>query len=143
METCLNQTRHEWPDESLREYFQFRDHLYTLAGVLMYKERVVIPLTLRDDCIQTLYSAHQGTFMMTARAESSVFWPGITKAIANARAGCSYCNRMAPSQPSAPTMPRLEPAYPFQCIWADYFQYKGSTYLVVVDRYSNWPIVEW
>ena len=39
-------------------------------------------------------------------------------------------------------MPRLEPAYPFQCICVDYFQYKGSTYLVVVDRYSNWPIVE-
>ena len=49
---------------------------------------------------------------------------------------------MAPSQPSAPPMPRLEPAYPFQCICADYFQYKGTNYLVVVDRYSNWPVVE-
>ncbi len=85
----MPQTRHEWP-ESLREYFPFRDHLYTLDGVLMYKERVVIPLTLRDNCIQALHSAHQGTSMMTARAESSVFWPGITKAISNARAGCSY-----------------------------------------------------
>ena len=34
------------------------------------------------------------------------------------------------------------PAYPFQCICADYFHYKGVNYLVAVDRYSNWPIVE-
>ena len=127
---------------TLREYYQFRDHLYTLDGVIMYKERVVIPPTLRDDCIQALHSAHQGASMMTARAESSVFWPGNTKAITNTTAGCSYCNRMAPSQSSAPPMPRLEPAYPFQCMCVDYFQYKGSNYLVVVDRYSIWPIVE-
>ena len=34
------------------------------------------------------------------------------------------------------------PAYPFQCICADYFHYQGFNYLVIVDRYSNWPIVE-
>ncbi|GFO46499.1 F-box protein skp2b-like [Plakobranchus ocellatus] len=49
---------------------------------------------------------------------------------------------MAPSQPSAPPTPPISPAYPFQCIVADYFHYRGHTYLVAVDRYSNWPIVE-
>ena len=32
--------------------------------------------------------------------------------------------------------------YPFQCVCSDFFQYEGINYLVVVDRYSNWPIVE-
>ena len=27
-------------------------------------------------------------------------------------------------------------------VCADYFYYKGVNYLVVVDRYSNWPIIE-
>ena len=49
---------------------------------------------------------------------------------------------MAPSQPSAPPAPLIAPVYPFQCICADYFTYKGINYLVIVDRYSNWPIVE-
>ena len=31
----------------------------------------------------------------------------------------------------------MPPAYPFQCICADFFHY-----LIVVDRYSNWPIIE-
>ena len=39
------------------------------------------------------------------------------------------------------TAPPL-PGYPFQCICADYFHYEDQTYLVIVDRYSNWPIVE-
>ncbi|GFN83679.1 transposon tf2-11 polyprotein [Plakobranchus ocellatus] len=45
-------------------------------------------------------------------------------------------------RPSAPPTPPISPAYPFQCIVADYFHCRGHTYLVAVDRYSNWPIVE-
>ena len=36
----------------------------------------------------------------------------------------------------------MNPAYPFQCLVADYFHYRGHNSLVAVDRYSNWPIVE-
>ena len=49
---------------------------------------------------------------------------------------------MAPSQPNAPPFPPVLPAYPFQCISASFFHYKGKNYLVVVGRYSNWPIIE-
>ncbi len=41
--------------------------------------------------------------------------------------------------PPAEIIPAL---YPFQAICADFFTFKGKTYLVIVDRYSNWPIVE-
>ena len=79
---------------------------------------------------------------MISRAEASVFWPGITPAITNTRASCDHCNSNAPSQPSAPPTPPILSTYPFQCVCADYFTYAGYHYLVVVDRYSNWPIVE-
>ncbi len=35
----------------------------------------------------------------------------------------------------------MAPEFPFQCICADYFVFKGKRYLVIVDRYSNWPII--
>ena len=41
-----------------------------------------------------------------------------------------------------PPTPPVKPEYPFQYICADFFHYKGINYLVVVDRYSNWPIIE-
>lgn len=58
------------------------------------------------------------------------------------REKCSACNRMAPSQPHAPPTPPIPPLYPFHCVAADYFSYVGRHFLIIVDRYSNWPIVE-
>ena len=54
------------------------------------------------------------------------------------------CNRtcMATCQPNAPPFPPLLPVYPFQCLSAYFFHYKDKNYLVVVDRYSNWPTIE-
>ena len=49
---------------------------------------------------------------------------------------------MAPSQPSAPLFPPTTPVYPFQSICADFFQHKDFNYLIMVDRYSNRPIIE-
>ena len=58
------------------------------------------------------------------------------------RTNCRHCNCIAPSQLTALFFPRVLPANPFQCISADFFHYKGKSYLVVVFRYSNWPIME-
>ena len=33
------------------------------------------------------------------------------------------------------------PDYPFQMISSDYFTYNSKEYVVIVDRYSNWPMV--
>ena len=92
----LQQSFEDWPP-NFREYHQFRDHLYTINGVLMYKNRIVC-----HDCIQALHAAHQGISSMTARAGCSIFLPGITYAIAHIRTQCEHCNRIAPSQPNAP-----------------------------------------
>ena len=126
----------------LKSYFPLRDHLSTVDGVILYNDRVLIPSSLRPNVLSTLHAAHQGTSTMISRAESSVFWPGITHDITRTRDNCNSCSRNAPSNPSAPPTTPIPPAYPFQCICADYFTFKGVSYLVIVDRYSNWPIVE-
>lgn len=141
IESGIPKHRHELP-HALREYHQFREHLYSVDGVVIYKDRIVIPASLRDDVLSALHAAHQGVTSMTARAEASVFWPGLTPAIAAIRARCVHCNRIAPSQPSAPPTPTVLPSYPFQCICADFFTCRGVSYLCIVDRYSNWVVIE-
>ena len=128
--------------QALHAYHQFRDHLNSVDGVILYDDRVLVPPSLQQNVLSTLHAAHQGTSGMIARAEMSVFWPGITKDIKDIREGCYHCNRNAPSNPSPPPTPPMLPEYPFQCICADYFSFRGTSYLVIVDRYSNWPIVE-
>ena len=93
--------RHELPN-LLQEYHQFRNHLYSFDGVIQYKNCIVIPPELRNEVLTVLHAAHQGITSIMARAESSIFWPGITPAIIYLRANCNNCNRNTPSQPSAP-----------------------------------------
>ena len=65
----------------------------------------------------------------------------MAKAIEWTRVLCEVCVRSAPSQPSMPPTEMVQPEYPFQMLAADYFDYAGHCYLVVVDRYSGWPCV--
>ena len=110
-------------------------------GVILYKDRVIVPPSLRGEVLSTLHAAHQGVSMMTARAESSVFWPGISADISATRKNCEHCHRMAPSQPGAPPTPPTPVVYPFQAVCSDFFVHRAVHYLVTVDRYSNWPII--
>ena len=55
--------------QQLRVYHQFRSSLYTADGVILYKDRIVIPVALHQDVLLALHSAHQGVTAMTARAE--------------------------------------------------------------------------
>ena len=71
---------HELP-LALQEYYQIREHLYTVDGVILYNNRIVIPPSLRQHVLTALHSAHQGMASMKACADSTVFWPGITPAI--------------------------------------------------------------
>ena len=94
-----------------------------------------------------MYSVSKCTLIiiiiMTARAEASIFWPGMTPAIGALRANCTECNRIAPSNPSAPTNPLTLPRLPLPVYMCRLLPLKGCNYLVVVvDRYSNWPFVE-
>ena len=42
-----------------------------------------------------------------------------------------------------PLLASTLPCYPLQMLCACFFHYKGLNYLVIVEHYSNWPIVEW
>ena len=134
-------SRHAMPND-LHDFFGLRDNLHSFDGVILYNNRLVIPKSLRSHVLTALHSAHQGVSTMTARAESSIFWPGITTEIQRLRDRCEQCHRIAPSQPCPPPTPPNVPVYPFQSICADFFHFAGCNYIVVVDRYTNWPIVE-
>ena len=127
--------------ETIRDYHQYRENITSTDGVILYKDRVIVPPSLRGEVLSTIHAAHQGVSMMTARAESSVFWPGISADISATRKNCEHCHRMATSQPGAPPTPPTPVVYPFQAVCSDFFVHRGVHYLVTVDRYSNWPII--
>ena len=58
---------------AIRQYHQFREHLSTIDGVVLYKYRTIILSQLRQNVLTVLHSAHHGVTSMTAGADSSVF----------------------------------------------------------------------
>ena len=125
----------------VRPYLPLADALYEVDGVLMMNSRIVVPASLRPNILHLLHAAHQGTDRMKARATDTVYWPNMTVDITRTRLECQSCNKMAKSNPTQPPFPPKDPEYPFQMLASDYFHYCGKCYVVIVDRYSHWPLV--
>ena len=53
----------------VQPFWEVRDHLYVHDGVVLYKDRIVIPPALRQRVIDNLHSAHQGVSSMFSRAQ--------------------------------------------------------------------------
>ena len=104
----------------------------------MYNDRAVVPSSLRRLVLQNLHSAHQGVAGMLSRAQTIVFWPGITRDVQCLRDSCQSCNTNAPSQANMPAENVTIPSMPFQYIFADFCDFGGRHYLVVGDRLSGW-----
>ena len=99
---CIEYGRSLKHDESLSAYFRYDGALYLSDGVILYKDRVVVPLSLRSRVLNKLHSAHQGVTSMYNRAQQIVVWSGITQDIESIREKCQSCNNNFPSQPSLP-----------------------------------------
>lgn len=140
MEAGFPEDYKELPTD-LRPYHRFASSLCTVDGVVLMGQRIVIPPALRKPVLDALHAAHQGVSAMRARAMDSVYWPEITVDIARVRDQCVHCHQMAKSNPMQPPSDITPPDYPFQMICSDYFTYNSNDYVVIVDRYSNWPMV--
>ena len=129
----------EYP--SLSDYIRYKDSFYVNDGLVLFKDRVVIPSSLRQKVLENLHSAHQGVSSMQLRAQSIVFWPGMTASIQDTRARCIECNRNAPSQAPLLSEPATPPSTPFEQVFGDFFEFGGHHYLVTGDRLSGWSEV--
>ena len=110
-------------------------------GVVLYYDRIVIPLSLRCKVLSILHSAHQRVSAMERRARATVFWPGMTKDIQAVCSSCVHCNRNAPSHAAPPPMGSTPPTTPFVKIFADFFEFSGRCFLVIGERLSGWADV--
>ena len=155
--------RNEMPHELL-PYWSLRNNLYVVDGVVLTKDqvlippplrnevsqsyipganvRIIIPLGLRSEVVQSLHSAHQGVSSMNERAKASVYWPGITNDIESVRRNCQSCNKIMPSQARTLPVEPWIPTTPFEAIACDYFHFMGYYYFVAADRLSGWIEVQ-
>jgi len=66
----------------------------------------------------------------------SVWWPGFSTQLENLVNNCSICCKFQ-NQPAEPLIPCRLPTLPWQKVATDLFNWKGSTYLLIVDYFSK------
>ena len=115
-------------NKNLTPFWNIRNSLHVAD---MDGDRVIIPPTLRYRALQILHSAHQGVSSMEARAQSLIYWPGISVDIQQTRDSCATCCKNAPSQSSHHLFAPDIPATPFESIFADYLDIADNRYLIV------------
>ena len=136
-----------WPStadecqESVRKYFSFRDELCIVDGLILKGRCIVIPESHRPVSLAKLHTSHLGKTKTTLRACMCVFWPGITKDIANMIERCEVCQKYQDKQPREQITSPPILSSPWHTIASDLFEFRGKTYLIVSDRYSKFVIV--
>ena len=88
--------------------------------------------------VHVLGKLHMVPDNMSRRAITCVYWPYMKEDITSTRAACTSCNFNTPSNHKQPPKPIVQPHSPFSDICMDFFEYASHSFLVIVDRYSNW-----
>lgn len=137
--------RNGWPERNqitadIHPYWEVRTKLSLHDNLLLYGNRIVVPIVLRTETLQKLHSGHQGIQRCRSRANDSVWWPGLTKQILETVQSCSVCAEHSTPH-YEPMIASKLPDYPWQVVGSDLFWFRGDHYLLVVDYYSRFPEV--
>ena len=126
---------------TLRPYWQIKDDLAIVDDIILFGQRMVIPLAMRKQVMKALHVSHQGQVRTLRRARQTVYWPNITQDIRTMVEQCDRCAERQASQPNQPLVVESHPSRPFESVAADLFCVEGKDFLVIVDKYSGWPVI--
>ena len=126
-------------DPQLKPFFNRREELSVVDGVVLWGARVVIPAAGREIILEQLHDTHPGISRMKALARNYVWWPDLDSDITTKVHQCRICQEDRPNPPKAPLHPWDWPVRPWARLHIDHAgPFMGKLYLIVVDAYSRW-----
>ena len=96
---------------------------------------VIIPAYLRNKTLETLHSSHMGVTKTIECARTSLFWPNMQKDIITHLSSCHLCTEFKIKQKPKPLSHDV-PMVAWHSLTLDNFEFKGTHYLLVYDRFS-------
>ncbi|XP_062521140.1 uncharacterized protein K02A2.6-like [Corticium candelabrum] len=134
--------KERWPNRcpaniSRIPYWRVESQLSVYNGLLMYNSRVVIPSIMQRDVLIKIHEEHQEITRCKLRANSSVWWQGISRQLVQMIQHCCPCHK--DSRGVEDLIPTELPDYPFQVVGSDLLEFRGVHYLIMVDYFSIYP----
>jgi len=143
MKSLINTILQGWPDErqkcnqDITEYWNYRDELSVLDGVVFKGSRVVIPSGMRSEMLRKIHVGHLGEVKCKSRVRQVMFWPRMSTDIENTVKNCEACLTYRNRQQKEPLLPHEACTKPWSYIASDLFEYEKKHFLLCVDTYSS------
>ncbi|QQP54221.1 Uncharacterized protein FKW44_006983 [Caligus rogercresseyi] len=139
---CQKDVKSLPPHDKLRSLVKdWDDFSLSNSLIIIHGHRIFVPLAARKEVLHRLHIAHQGITRTRARARELYYWPGLSNEVQQMVQSCDQCQRFSSQQQKEPLLSDRLTSRPFENISADLFEYAAKHFLVVVDRYSGWPMV--
>ena len=144
MQQLITVIKEGWPDHrtscppSVRPFWNYRDELSVMEGLVFKGERIVIPVALRKDMLKRVHIGHMGMVKCKNRAKEVMFWPGMNSQMEDIVSNCPICTKHQGSNPKEPMIAHELPERPWQNVATDLFMLDNEQYLIVVDYYSRY-----
>ncbi len=120
-----------WSDLSIQE-----DGLIIVEGT-----KIFVPEACQKELLKTLHLGHCGTNKTIKLAKSLYYWRGMASEIKQLVHECLDCRPFLASQPQEQIIPGTSALGPMDSLGSDLFQIGTNQYLLVVDRYSGFPLI--
>ena len=135
------ESRKSCPTQAL-EYWNHRDELTEIDGIIFKGHKIVIPRDLRHKMMEAVHLGHMGVEKCLKRARDILFWPRMSADITKMILECGVCLERRNANPKEPLISHDVPDYPWETIATDLFTWNNQEYLVVVDYFSRYFEVE-
>ncbi|XP_033100411.1 uncharacterized protein K02A2.6-like [Anneissia japonica] len=124
-------------DNSLTQYFSYRDELTVQDGVTLRAKRIVFPAQMRPRIKKKVHAGHMRINSCLRRARELVFWPGMSAQIRQFVESCNICATYSCKQSAEPLYQHPVPDRPWAKVGTYIFSIEGRDYLITTDYYSN------
>ena len=127
--------------EDIHSFFNYRESLTIIDGMVMKYKRIVIPESLHNDALKGLDRSCMGIVKTREHASTIMFWPKIYSDIENYLSICHPCMMYKVKQQAEPLEYDI-PTKPWCSLTLDNFEYKGSLYKIIYDRFTRFIVVK-
>lgn len=126
-----------WSKE-LRNYYKLKSELHVKENIVYFRDRIVIPKSMRLEVLTKLHNGHIGIIKCKKRVRDMLYWPGVSRDIEEFVLKCKTCEKYRSFNCKEPLISHEIPELPFCKIGMDFATYGNQDYLIVVDYYSKW-----
>ena len=141
---------HGWPNairevpSEIQPFWTFREELTVEDGNVLKGTCIVIPSKKCQSILHLIHEGHLGLAKCKLGVKDTVYWQGLNEDLEKLILNCELCLKYSHSkckQKPSSSLGQEIPVHPWTKLATDIFNFESSSYLLLVDYTSRFPVV--